>query len=332
MSKDTKLFIRGKTINFEEKLLDINNISFYSNNPRIASIVSTIPKDELTDDLIDEKLWNSNNTHKLKRQIEADGGLIHSIIVFDGKVLEGNTRLCCYRHLFEETGDDRWKLIRVQVILDELSQDDIYRLLCSEHIDGKIEWDPFEKGNLFHKMHKEELKSFEDIATLTKESCNSIRQMIKAYELMIENGETNKKRFSHFLELVKSDGIRKHKNKDPEVVSKVVGLIKDGVFKDAKDLRKVSEILEDKKSKKKLFDEKEDINKVYGDLKRKNPLIGTTFYSDVNNIYNKLLKMTRNDREKLKNNGKICQRLKKLTKEFIKLCGELDIPLNYYTK
>lgn len=332
MSKDTKLFIRGNAINFKEKLLDINEVSFYENNPRIASIISTIPKEGLTNELIDEKLWENNSTHKLKRQIEADGGLIHPIIVYNNKVLEGNTRLCGYRHLFEETEDSKWKFIRAQVILDELSQDDIYRLLCSEHIDGKIEWDPFEKGNLFHKMHTEELKNIEDIATLTNESRNSIKQMIKAYELMVEGGETNKKRFSHFLELVKSDGIRKHKKKDPEVEGKVVELIKEGAFKDAKDLRKVSAVLDDKKSKKKLFEEKEDFDKVYDELKNKNPLIGTTFYGDVNNLYNKLVKMTRSNRDKLKNSGKICQKIKKLTKEFIKLCEELEITINYHSK
>jgi len=263
----------------------------------------------------------------LKRQIEADGGLIHPIIVYNNKVLEGNTRLCCYRHLFNETKDKKWQFIRAQIILDKLSQDDIYRLLCSEHIDGKIEWEPFEKGNLFQKMHTEEMKSIEDISKLTKESCNSIRKMIKAYELMVENDETNKKRFSHFLELVKSDGIRKYKAKDPEVEQKIIGLIQEGKFKDAKDLRKVPVVLEDKGSKKKLFNGKEDFNDVYDELKEKNPLIGKTFYTDINNLYNKLVKITRSERDKLKNSGKICQKIKKITKEFIKLCYELKITI-----
>ena len=327
MNEKTKIFIRGNAVSFEEKSIDINEIDFYENNPRIASIISILDTEKITNELLDEKLWDNNKTHKLKRQIEADGGLIHPIIVYNNKVLEGNTRLCCYRHLFNETKDKKWQFIRAQIILDKLSQDDIYRLLCSEHIDGKIEWEPFEKGNLFQKMHTEEMKSIEDISKLTKESCNSIRQMIKAYELMVENDETNKKRFSHFLELVKSDGIRKYKAKDPEVEQKIIGLIQEGKFKDAKDLRKVPVVLEDKGSKKKLFNGKEDFNDVYDELKEKNPLIGKTFYTDINNLYNKLVKITRSERDKLKNSGKICQKIKKITKEFIKLCYELKITI-----
>ena len=327
MNEKTKIFIRGNAVSFEEKSIDINEIDFYENNPRIASIISILDTEKITNELLDEKLWDNNKTHELKRQIEADGGLIHPIIVYNNKVLEGNTRLCCYRHLFNETKDKKWQFIRAQIILDKLSQDDIYRLLCSEHIDGKIEWEPFEKGNLFQKMHTEEMKSIEDISKLTKESCNSIRKMIKAYELMVENDETNKKRFSHFLELVKSDGIRKYKAKDPEVEQKIIGLIQEGKFKDAKDLRKVPVVLEDKGSKKKLFNGKEDFNDVYDELKEKNPLIGKTFYTDINNLYNKLVKMTRSERDKLKNSGKICQKIKKITKEFNKLCYELKITI-----
>ncbi len=327
MNEKTRLFIRGNAINFEERLIDINEIDFYENNPRIASIISIMDKERITNELIHKNLWNNNNTHILMRQIETDGGLIHPIIVYGNKVLEGNTRLCCYRHLFGQTKDKKWRFIRAQIILDKLSQDDIYRLLCSEHIDGKIEWDPYEKGNLFHKMHTEDMKSIEDISKLTKESRDSIRKMIKAYKLMVNSGERNKKRFSYFLELVKSSGIKKYKTKDPEVEQKIIGLIQEGKFKDAQDLRKVPVVLEDKKSKKRLFEENKNFDDVYDYLKKKNPLIGTNFYSDINNLYNKLVKMTRNERERLKNSGKVCQKIKKITKEFIKLCDELNITI-----
>ncbi|GAI60761.1 unnamed protein product, partial [marine sediment metagenome] len=43
-----------------------------------------------------------------------------------------------------------------------------------------------------------------------------------------------------FLELVKSEGIKRYKEKDPGIETKVVNLIKKGsIFKDAKDIRKV---------------------------------------------------------------------------------------------
>lgn len=124
-SNQVALSIQGKEIKYEYRLEDINDLSFYRKNPRIASILAE-QTGEITDEFIDRTLWKRNETHKLSRQIEKDGGLVHPVVVYKGEVLEGNTRLCCFRHLFDETKDNRWRHIKCHVILDTLSQDQIY--------------------------------------------------------------------------------------------------------------------------------------------------------------------------------------------------------------
>jgi len=150
---ENRLSIGGHSVSCEFRDIDIDTISFYPKNPRIATIVDSI--ENITEEAIDDALWSASNTHDLKRTIEHDGGLINPIIVYENKVLEGNTRLCCYRHLFKEFSDDKWKKIPSRVVTEPLSQDDIYRLLCSEHIDGKIEWDAWEKAHFFYTMQAE---------------------------------------------------------------------------------------------------------------------------------------------------------------------------------
>jgi len=178
---DIALSIQGREINYDYQLIDITKVRFYRKNPRIATILAEYTG-QITEEIIDQKLWDKNETHKLYRRIEKDGGLIHPILVYKDEVLEGNTRLCCYRHLFSRTNDNRWKYIKCHLILDDLTQDEIYRLLCTEHIEGKIEWDAYEKANLYRKMKDEEGMTLQQISTLVGESTPTVGYRIKAYK------------------------------------------------------------------------------------------------------------------------------------------------------
>lgn len=193
---EVTLSIQGKEVNYEYKIVDIFNLKFYRKNPRISTILSTYP-DDISDDQIDKILWERNETHKLFNAIKKDGGLIHPIIVYENKVLEGNTRLCCFRHLFNSTNDEKWRNIKCNIITDKLGQDQIYRLLCTEHIAGKIEWDAYEKANLACRMHEEEDMDWTKISAIFDDSETSIKNKVRAYKLMIENEIDNKSKYSH---------------------------------------------------------------------------------------------------------------------------------------
>lgn len=332
MAKETPdkvaLAIRGREINYEYRILDINEIQFYRKNPRIATILAE-HTDEITDEVIDGTLWDRDETHRLKRQIENDGGLIHPILVYRGEVLEGNTRLCCYRHLHDETKDDRWKYIKCHVISDDLTQDEIYRLLCTEHIEGKIKWEAYEKVNLYCKMREEEGMALEQISEIANESTTSINNKIRAYKLMIEHGVVDKNKYSHFEQLVLSGAIREiKKTRDKDIENKVIELIQEEKIKNAVDIRKIGDIYKHKKARKRLFEEKEDIEQVYHDLKAKAPMTDSPFMKDVEELIKKIKKLKREEREDLKKSTRDCYKLEQLTKELIELCSEIKIKIH----
>ena len=137
--------IGGERIHFKYEMRDIFQLKFYPDNPRIASIIIRKKGEVVDDDFIDGKLWENNSTHRLKRNIEDHGGLQHPIIVHGNWVIEGNTRLCCFRHLYDETKDEKWRKINCQVLVQELSKKQVNLLLGNEHIVGKIEWIPSKK-------------------------------------------------------------------------------------------------------------------------------------------------------------------------------------------
>lgn len=308
--------------------MDIFKISFYEKNPRVATIVSE-NEGQITDEIIDDCLWVKNDTHKLKRQIEKDGGLIHPIVVYDGKVLEGNTRLCCYRHLYQETKEDRWRNIKCNIIQDELAQEDVYRLLCTEHITGKVDWDAYDKANLFCKMKEEDGMKLEEIEEIAGESTASISNKIRAYKLMVENGVLAKDRYSHFEQLVTNKEIREIKqNQDPEIEEKVIDRIKDGTIRKATDIRSIGTIYKHKKARKRVFNGGEDAEQVYHDLKAKAPMTDSPIIKEVESLAKRVKTLPREKRNEIAMSNKDRSSIEKLTKELLNLCREMDIKIH----
>ncbi len=327
MANKLTFSIGGKEVTYESRLIDIFQISFYEKNPRVATIVSE-HKGQISDEIIDKCFWDKDDTHKLKRRIEMDGGLIHPIVVYDGKVLEGNTRLCCYRHLYQETKDDRWKLIKSHVIIDKLSNEDIYRLLCTEHITGKVEWDAYDKANMFCKMKDEDGMNLEQIETIVGESTASISYKIRAYKLMVEHGVINKNKYSHFEQMVTSGEIREiKKNQDPDIEEKVIKLIKDGTVRKATDIRSLGAIYKHKEARKRVFQIGEDVEQVYHDLKAKAPMTDSRIIKDVESLTKRVNSLTREERDAITRNKRDISTIEKLTKEMLNLCREMGIKI-----
>ena len=322
------LSIQGREINYEYKVVDIDKIRFYRKNPRIATILAE-HAGEINDQVIDEKLWDRPQTHKLYRQIERDGAVNHPILVYKGEVLEGNTRLCCCRHIYGETKDEKWKHIKCHLILDDLTQDEIYRLLCIEHIEGKIEWEAYEKANLYRKMKDEEEMTLQQISALVGESTTAVGFKIKAYKLMVESGVIEKHKYSHFEQLVSNQKIQEIKReRDPDIEGKVVELIKAGKIRKATDVRKVPEIYKHKIARKRLLEEKYDINQVYHDLKAKAPMTDSPFMKDVESLIKRVNDLRREEREGLSKSKRDLFKIEELSKELVKLCRELGIRIH----
>lgn len=324
--KETKISIGGHSIIYEIQQKDIDELESYQKNPRIATIVDSLEK--VTEKAIDDALWQLSKTHELKRTIEQDGGLIHPIIVYENKVLEGNTRLCCYRHLFDDLKDNKWRKIPCQIITEQLTQDDIYRLLCTEHIDGKIEWDAWEKAHFFSKL-QEEGKSPEEIAKITKESPSSINNKIKAYKLMIQSGVHDKEKYSYFEQIVISKPIREISKIEPKIESLVIKKVKDGTIRRAETIRRVGDIWKHKDARKEAFGaENKILEDVQHELKAKAPMTDSPLMKDTEDLLRRVKALTREEREAIKKDKRDRSKIEYLTKELVQLCNEMDIKLH----
>jgi len=99
INKIENIVIDNKKIQTQIKELNIFEISYFLENPRINYMMGKVNTDISQDD-IDKNLWRLESVKKLYEDIERNGGLLEEIIVVDGKVVEGNSRLCAYRHLF----------------------------------------------------------------------------------------------------------------------------------------------------------------------------------------------------------------------------------------
>ena len=324
MTEKEALSIYGRAIKYEIRMVDIYDLHFYEKNPRVATIASEY-RGHVTDEIIDKALWERPDTHKWKRRIEKDGGLIHPLIVYEDKVLEGNTRLCCYRHLYEELKDENWRQVRCQVIIDPLSRDDIYRLLATEHIEGKTPWDAYDKANWFREMKEEDGMTLEQISELAGESTASIWTKIKAYNLMVANRVIEKEKYSHFEQLILSPDIRAIKKQDPKIDEKVVSLIKNGAIRKATDVRYVGTIWKHKGARDRLFKHKEDAEQIYIDVKAKAPMTDSPLMQDVEDLIKRIRSITREQRDSIVGNNRDCSKIHQLARELISFCEEMGI-------
>ena len=324
--KDNKLCIDGNEVTFLIEEKDIYEIEFYPNNPRIATIVDSL--EEKTEKAIDAALWQLDQTHKLCRTIQQDGGLIHPIIVYDNKVLEGNTRLCCFRHLYENEKNEKWRRIQCKIITQPITQDNIYRLLCSEHIEGKTEWDAWEKAHFFCKM-KAEGKTLEQIKQLTKVAIPTILYHIDAYNLMIESGVHEKDKFSYFDQIVRSKDIREIEEKlDPEFKKKVIVKVTNGSIGRAESIRSIGIVWKHKDVRKIAFSPETDFEEVLNEVKVKAPMTASMFMKQTEDLLKRIEKLERDERDALKLNNTDKSKIKSLTKELIDLCNELEIKIH----
>jgi hypothetical protein len=321
----------GKKIPIFEEFRKISELNFYKENPRIASIIQKEKQlgNIITDELIDEKLWGIDGTHKIFRRIQKHGGLINPVVVYKNEVIEGNTRLCAYRHLYKiavEENDDpqRWEMISCKVLLEQLSNSQIYALLGDEHIVGKIEWGTFEKALWMNQMLEEQGFNIEDVKKVTGLSEPTIYKYVGAYKTMIKENVGDPKKFSHFEQLVGNSAIKDiEKKTDPDIKKKVIVAIKSGQINQAMDVRKIPVVWKDKNSRKK-FISGENIDQVYSELKAKVPTIDNVFIKVLQDVYDRMRKLKRADLEQLSCDGKCRLLIKKVAKESKSLSNELE--------
>jgi hypothetical protein len=161
------------------------------------------------------------------------------LIVRDGEleVLEGNSRLAACRWLYQHVDPIAWANVKCTVLPADTDEKLIFALLGQYHIKGKKDWVPFEKAGFLYRrftQHKD------DIATVASElsiGTKEARHLIDVYQFMIDQGETERDRWSYYDEYLKSRAIKKAREHYPDFDKIIVGKIQGGEIRRAVDVR-----------------------------------------------------------------------------------------------
>lgn len=232
------IMLRGEQIKVTNVWLDQTQLLFYAENPRIYSRVWTSHDEEPTQEAIEQELCSADYVRDgLVKSIRHNGGLIEPVLVRQGVVLEGNSRLAAYRLLNNSIERGKWRYIRARVLPPDLSESMVFSLLGEYHINGKKDWQPFEQaGYLWRRANRHDVK----IDVLKAElglSSQMIKHLIRVYDFMMEHEDRDATRWSYYDELLKGKRFEKARSIEPNFDDIVAGMVKHGQIANAMKLR-----------------------------------------------------------------------------------------------
>ena len=318
-----EIVVNGQKIQTTTEQLDISKLKYWKENPRVNAMIKQKYGDtNIPDEEIEKILWEEDSVKDLFKDIEKNGGLKDEIIVKSGIVLEGNSRLCAYRHLYkkaeQKNNEDemlKWTYIRAKILPDETSHNVIFSILGTWHIKGKTRWDTYEKAAYFKSLNIDYGYSFKDIADSISETERFVKDHIEAHDLMVENDVYTLEKFSYFYELVKNKKIKELSSNEPNIIPNIIQAIKENRFKRGEDIRALHKVLKDKKAKKEFFVEKVDFNDAIETTKDRHPEHADSFYSNIKKVTEILKSCSVKRIEEIKSDGNKKYLLEKLYKE-----------------
>lgn len=253
--------VRGRDFECESCLIDIGSLRYYEENPRINYLISTHPG-PINQELIEKKLLGLDSTKSLIGDIEENRGLLEEILVFDGRVIEGNTRLAAYRRLHVRFPEDpTWFTIPAKVLPIDLTEDDLFFILGTLHLKGKTEWGAYEKAAYIHKMINVLNKTPQQVADQFNHNAKTIEAILRAYTAMStiflpslgldgDDDETQAAlhKYSYFEAFFRQKELDKRAATTPAFVDEFSEWVRDGVFPKAADVRQLPKILAHKRA------------------------------------------------------------------------------------
>ena len=239
-----KIQIQNETIECRERELKVDELKFWPENPRVYSALrQKLFGEEPTQKDIEEVMTSLENVKRLRSSIKAFGGLTHPLFVRNGVVIEGNSRLAAYR-LLCRIDKIKWAKVRCNVLPDDMSDDLVFALIGSIHIDGVTEWTPFEQaGYLFRHLQKSK-KPIEAIAKDCGLTSSKAKLYVKVYETMLANEDTDQSKWSYYVEMLKNSDITTKSKNFPELnlIDTLCKKIKDGSITKANEFRDIGKL------------------------------------------------------------------------------------------
>jgi len=284
----TSIIVGDITIPTEIRFLSVAELRYYSENPRIFSILKEIGA-SVTQDEIERKLWEQPHTKDLFLNIKRNGGLLEEVIVRGREVLEGNSRLCAYRHLLKKAKEEKdtegikkWEAIRARILPQETDEKVVFAILGTLHIRGKAEWKPYEQASyLFRQSTAHRLTPAELAAQIGQKEAD-VKNMIEAYKLMEKYKVTDPSRFSYYVELAKSrklDEIKEYLPPNFDLEQNFSEWVRNEKFPRAEAVRDLPTILKDKSARTKFLSGNVSFEVALEIAKDRHPETTSSFYS-----------------------------------------------------
>ena len=229
--------IRGETIETEEREVVHTKLRYYVENPRVYSAVR--PDDhEPTQEEIEEKMQSMEYVKELAMDIRRDGGLTDALVVKKGtfEVIEGNSRLAAWR-LLSSKDPVKWDQIRCVLLPEDTERRLISALLGQWHLKGKKEWPAYEQAGYLYRRHKEDGVELAELADEVGLKLGRVKQSVDAYAMMELHDDTQRDRYSYYLEYVRSRKITAARKKYDKLDQVVVKQIRTDKIVRAQDLR-----------------------------------------------------------------------------------------------
>ena len=201
----------GQTVETTGKILPMNELKFYYQNPRVYTVLrARIRGEEPTQEEIFELMSEQEHVKDLKKDIRQAGGLTEAVIVNINtmEVIEGNSRLAAYRLLYEENPME-WSEISCEILPENITKDQIEDLISKVHMTGKKKWDPAEEAAWVWRLSNDENKTLEQLKKRFGWTAEKIKTYISTYQFMIDNNLTDHSQFSHWLSLKTNKHIKK---------------------------------------------------------------------------------------------------------------------------
>lgn len=265
------MIVQGRKIHYEIKDVDIYDLEYYIENPRINYIVSKQPPSERSQDFIESQLLSYDATKDLIVDLKRNHGLLDEVYVVGNKVVEGNTRLAAFRKLHKQTKDDKWRYIKARILQDDITDKELFFILGTFHIKGKKEWDAYEKAAYIHRAIKELGMSYEEVGQQLGHNKQTIDAKLKAHEMMTQKyltrnsqdedvelaGQQRDKlqKYSYFEAFHKDKELVKRSTESPGFEEEFIEILEEGRLPNAQAVRDLAKILKNKKACKVFLNE-----------------------------------------------------------------------------
>lgn len=334
MKKLIEIPIEGKMVAVKLKPLDVKDVLFDVDNPRIS-----MQKDAELEGTGAEKvgqnwlifaLGTQPSYFDLRVDIKKSGGAMQPIWVYEEKkgkyvVIEGNTRLLIHRELADK-GEEKFSKINAYVFpykCDE-SVKDFIRLRC--HLKGPTMWDKYEQAKYLYLLWERDKMPLKDLSEKTKLSPTEIKEDIEAYEIMKDQfydkyGKNDSKfvhKFSYFKEMVKNKKLRYAMEKSDLNTRDFCDWVGTGKLNRAMDVRKLESILRNDESRKAFL--KKDIDRALDVLRDVLPEKAQRVYFLISELSRKLDKLEFEEIQKIRKKSKqrdVAMELYKKIKEIL---------------